>query len=128
MSVSLMTIEPALGLQQPDQGLQEDRLAGAGRAEHHGDLAGRQGEGDVAPDVLAAEGLGQPLDLHLDAHAVPPPLRLLAGARRRSDLVDTYDGNDDGPRQVTYVTPVTVTRSSGRRSGSGRDASSPSTG
>src|SRR6478735_2665327 len=61
-------------LEQPDQGLEEDRLAGARRAEHHADLAGRHGERHVAPDELLAERLAQVLDLDLNAHdrLVPP--------------------------------------------------------
>src|SRR5690625_774384 len=58
-----------IGLQQADQRLQEHRLAGAGGAEHDRDLAGRKGEGDVAPDELVAEGLAQPFDLHCNTHA-----------------------------------------------------------
>src|SRR5690606_19451516 len=61
-----------LRLDQPDEGLQEDGLAGAGRAEHHAHLAGRQGQADVVPDVALAEGLGQPFDDHLDAHSATP--------------------------------------------------------
>ena len=34
----------AVGLEQSDDGLQENRLAGAGRAEHHADLARRDGQ------------------------------------------------------------------------------------
>ena len=57
-----------VGLEQADDGLEEHRLAGAGGAEHDADLAGGDGEGDVAPDELLAEALGQVLDLDLDAH------------------------------------------------------------
>jgi hypothetical protein len=64
-----------LGLQQTDQRLQEHRLAGSGGPQQDRDLAGRQGERDIAPDVLAAERLGQPLDLDRDAHVRPPVLR-----------------------------------------------------
>src|SRR3712207_5794478 len=39
-----------LGLEQADQRLEEDRLAGAGGPEQDGDLPRGQGEGDVAPD------------------------------------------------------------------------------
>jgi hypothetical protein len=42
----------AVGPDQTDQGLEEDRLAGAGRTEEHGDLAGRQREADARPDRL----------------------------------------------------------------------------
>ena len=45
----------AVGLEQADKGFQEDRLAGARGAEHHGDLAGRKGQRDVLPDDLASE-------------------------------------------------------------------------
>ncbi len=55
--------------EQPDQGLEQHGLAGAGRSEQDRDLPRRQRQGDVAPDVLATEALGQPLDRDLDAHA-----------------------------------------------------------
>jgi hypothetical protein len=61
-----------LGLEQPDQGLEEHRLAGAGGPQEHRDLARGQRQGDVAPDVLTPEGLGQALDLDCDAHDRPP--------------------------------------------------------
>ncbi len=55
-----------LRLEQPDQRLEEHRLARAGGAEQHADLAGRQRQRDVRPDVRAPEGLRQSLDPHLD--------------------------------------------------------------
>jgi hypothetical protein len=61
-----------LGLEQPHEGLQEHRLAGTGRAEQDRDLTRRQRQRDVAPDVLAAEGLRQLVDLHCDAHVSTP--------------------------------------------------------
>src|SRR3954451_16567566 len=86
-----------LGLEQADQRLQEHRLAGARGAQQHRDLPRRQGERDIAPDVLAAERLGQPLDLNSDAHArppsVPPPLPVPAPPHRRapeSSCVSTF--------------------------------------
>ena len=58
----------AVGLEQADQGLEQHGLAGAGRAEHHADLTGGDGQGHVAPDELLAEGLGESVDLDLDTH------------------------------------------------------------
>ena len=52
------------------------RLAGARRTEHHADLACRDSERDVAPDELLAEGLGEVVDLDLDAHVHPPSVWL----------------------------------------------------
>ncbi len=72
----------ALGAQQADHAFQEDRLAGAGRAEQGADLAGGQGERDVVPDVLPAEGLGQVRHPDFDAHADPPPLHRQDSTRR----------------------------------------------
>ena len=57
-----------LRLQQADERLQEHRLAGTRGAEEHRDLPRRQRERDIAPDVLAAEGFRQTLDLDCDAH------------------------------------------------------------
>ena len=59
-----------VGLEQADQGLQEHRLAGAGRTEHHADLAGRDRQGHVTPDQLLAERLAQVVDLDLHTHDV----------------------------------------------------------
>ena len=72
-----------VGLEQPDEGLEEHRLAGPGRAEHHADLAGGDGQGHVAPDQLPAERLRQPVDLDLDTHDPPPsrPRRRAHGQR-----------------------------------------------
>src|SRR5260370_19038487 len=67
-----------VGPDQADQRFEEYRLAGARRAEHDAHFTGGQGQRDVAPDHVAAEGLGQPLDDNLDAHltsrsgALPP--------------------------------------------------------
>jgi hypothetical protein len=66
-----------VGLEQADQALEEDGLAGTGRAEHHADLAGRDGQGHVSKDELRAEGLGEVVHFDLDAHAVPLPLARL---------------------------------------------------
>jgi hypothetical protein len=74
---------PPLGLEQPDQRLEEHRLARAGGAEHHRDLTAREREGDVAPDVLAAEGLRQPFDLYRHAHVHLPELRRPCRPARR---------------------------------------------
>ena len=60
-----------VGADQADQGLEEDRLAGAGRAEHHRDLPRGEGEGDVVPDELAPEPLGQAAHRDLDTHVDP---------------------------------------------------------
>src|SRR4051812_20530270 len=73
-------------LEQADDGLEEDGLAGPGRAEHDADLAGRDGEGDVAPDQLLAETLGQVLDLDLDTHRGLP----LTQFRRSRAWTATY--------------------------------------
>ena len=65
-------------------------------AEQDRDLPRRQGEGDVAPDVLAAERLRQVLDLDRDAHdclpsapaalPVPRPVALTSpGSLRRRE-------------------------------------------
>ena len=62
-----------VGLEQADEGLEEHGLAGAGRAEHHADLARGDRQGDVAPDELLAERLGEVLDLDLDTHGAAPP-------------------------------------------------------
>jgi hypothetical protein len=62
----------AVGLEQADEGLEEDGLAGAGRTEHHADLAGGDREGDVTPDELLAERLGEVVDLDLDTHEHHP--------------------------------------------------------
>ena len=70
-----------VGLEQADERLEEDRLAGARRTEHHADLAGRDRQGHVAPDQLLAEGLGEVVDLDLDTH-VHPPCRLAHGPSR----------------------------------------------
>jgi hypothetical protein len=58
-----------LRAQQPDQGLQEHRFTGTRRTEQHADLARWNVEGDVFPDSLGPEGLGQPLNLNANAHA-----------------------------------------------------------
>ena len=70
----------ALRAQQPDQRLEEHRLAGTRRAQQHADLAGGDVHGDVFPDSLGTEGLGQSLNLDANAHAksfrlrpAPPP-------------------------------------------------------
>ena len=62
---------PAVGLEQPDEGLEEDRLARAGGPEEDGDLPRGQRERHVAPDDLTPEGLRQSLDPDLDAHTSP---------------------------------------------------------
>src|SRR4029079_7480072 len=71
-----------VGLEQTDQRLEEHRLAGAGRAEHDRDLAGRDGEGDVAPDQLLAEGLREVGDLDLRTHTDPLPSPVAAAVPR----------------------------------------------
>jgi hypothetical protein len=63
----------AVRSEQADEGLEEDGLAGPGRAEHDRDLAGGQGQGHVLPADLAAERLGQTVDSDLNAHAMKPP-------------------------------------------------------
>ena len=62
-----------LGPHEPHHGLEEDRLAGAGGTEQRGDLAPRQAQRDVAPDVVTPEALGQPTDLDGCAHDSPRP-------------------------------------------------------
>src|SRR5690606_28869788 len=57
-----------VGLDQADERLEEDRLAGAGRTEHDADLPGGQAQRDVAPDRLFAERLGQAFDTYFDTH------------------------------------------------------------
>jgi hypothetical protein len=61
-----------VGLEQADDGLEQDRLAGTGGAEHDRDLAGGDGERHVTPDQLLAKGLGQVVDLDLYAHCALP--------------------------------------------------------
>lgn len=56
------------GLQQTDDGFQENGLSGAGRPEHHAHFTGGQREGDVLPDVLLAEGLREAFDDYFDSH------------------------------------------------------------
>ncbi len=73
-----------VGLEQADQRLEQDGLARAGRAEHHADLTGGDRQGDVAPDELLAEGLGQSLDLDLHAHGASVSLRIDVPGRGRS--------------------------------------------
>jgi hypothetical protein len=58
--------------EQADEALEEDGLAGTGRAEHDVDLARGEGQRDVAPDELAAEGLRQPLDADCHPHTDLP--------------------------------------------------------
>src|SRR4051794_26126297 len=71
-----------VGLEQADDRLEEDGLAGARGAQHHADLAGGNREGDIAPDQLLAKALGQVLDLDLDTHFWPPSYSIpLARAR-----------------------------------------------
>ncbi len=60
-----------VGLEQTDDRLQEDGLAGARRAQHHADLPRRDRQRDVPPDELLPEGLGKSIDLDLDAHERP---------------------------------------------------------
>src|SRR5690606_5833192 len=55
--------------QQADQGLQEDRLTRARGTEQRADLARGNGERDILPNALRAEGLGQAFCSDLDAHA-----------------------------------------------------------
>ena len=74
MSVPSMMIEPLSGLSRPMRVLRKHGLAGAGGAEHHADLAGGDGQRDVAPDQLLAERLRQVLDLDLHAHGQRSPL------------------------------------------------------
>jgi hypothetical protein len=88
----------ALRLEQADQRLEEHRLAGARGAQQHGDLPRREGERDVAPDVLAAEGLGQPLDLDRDPHEFDPPRRRL----RRSPVPPRSAGSESVRRLGTF--------------------------
>jgi hypothetical protein len=66
---------PPVRPQQADQGLEEDRLAGAGGAEQHRDLACGQRERDVLPDDLPTERLGQSVDHDFDAHGHLPGRR-----------------------------------------------------
>jgi hypothetical protein len=66
-----------VGLEQADQGLEEDRLAGAGGAQHHADLARGDGQRHVPPDQLLAEGLRQVVDLDLHAHGPDPSIPTL---------------------------------------------------
>jgi hypothetical protein len=51
-----------------DQRLQERGLTGTGRTQQHADLTWRQVERDVFPDSLGPKGLGQSLNLNIDAH------------------------------------------------------------
>ena len=116
MSTPSMYDVALVGLEQTDQRLEEDRLAGAGRAEHHADLAGGDGEGDVAPDELLAEGLGQSVDLDLDAHGSALPARssrmrtttyagcptsVPASTRGRAKLARAWPARHDLERLVT---------------------------
>ena len=57
-----MMIEPALGLEQPTRVLRKTDLPVPDGPSMHGDLARGQRQGDVVPDHLAPEGLGQPFD------------------------------------------------------------------
>ena len=76
-----MTIEPRSGFQQADQRLEEDRLTGTRERPGRTEISPRRkGEGDIAPDVLAAEGFRQPFDLYRDAHEWPAPSAPAAGA------------------------------------------------
>ena len=93
---------PGVGLEQPDQGLEENRLARARGAEHDADLALGERQRDVLPDGLAAETLGEPLDANLDTHEGPASLVAALSAPRWNYL-------RHGPMQ-TRVTPFTTIR------------------
>ncbi len=95
-----------LRLEQADERLEEDRLAGAGRAEQHGDLTRGQREGDVLPDRLAAEPLGEVLDLDLDTHWCRPSSVWVAGA-----------GGPGAGCQAAAVTVLTGARARSVRAG-----------
>ena len=56
-----------------EQGLEEHRLAGPRRTEHHADLARRHRQRHVAPDELLAKRLGEVVDLDLDTHSASLP-------------------------------------------------------
>ena len=73
-------------LEQADQRLQEDRLAGARRAEQDGHLTRRQGQRDVAPDPLLAERLGQVADCYFDTHSRSPFLARAVEDARPPDV------------------------------------------
>jgi hypothetical protein len=77
----------AVRLEQADQVLQEHRLTRSGGSEQYRDLTGRQRQGDVLPDRLLAEPLGQVLDPDLDAHAVLLTGYPLAAPARRGPAV-----------------------------------------
>ena len=114
-----------VGLDEADEGLEEDRLAGAGGAEHHADLAGRDRQADVAPDQLLAERLGEVVDLDLHAHAATSlclgdarttvrgtasPRRSLRGDQRgrRREVTREIAGASRGVRRVSLR--VTISR------------------
>lgn len=59
---------PLLGLEQTDEGFQEDGLSGTGRTEHHAHFTGGQSEADILPDVLFAEGFRKAFNDYFDSH------------------------------------------------------------
>ena len=84
----VLVVDPdrsAIRLEQPDQGLEEDRLAGTGRSKQDRYLAGGKREGHIRPNWLRTEGLRQPLDSYLNAHVVLPSHR-----RHREGLARRY--------------------------------------
>src|SRR6478735_88095 len=74
---------PGVGLEQPDERLEEDGLAGARGPEHDRHLPRGKREGHVPPDRLRTEGLGQTCDRDLHTHVASTYVFLAVSTRLR---------------------------------------------